>query len=418
VPPPAPRAELNSIPLDRVVAVVNDEAITGYDIDDSRRIALQSLKEAKVAPPAPDVLDKQVLDRLITERALLQYAKESGIRVDDTMIERTILRIAQDNKLTPDEFRKALEREKVPYAKYREDVRREVVMQRLREREVDNKLFVSDAEVDQYLATIAAQSGGENEYLLLHVLVRVPEQASPADIEGRRRRAEESLAQVRRGTDFGQVAASFSDAPDAVQGGSLGWRTPARLPSIFAEVVRGMQKGEVSGVLRSAAGFHVVKLMDTRNRNTPTVVDQTRARHILVKVNEIVAESEGKTRIERIRDRIAAGAKFEDQAKISSEDAASAKGGDLGWLSPGDTVPDFEQAMAKLKIGELSPAVRTNFGWHLIVVDERRQQDITVSRQRDQARAALRQRKSDEQFQEFVRQTRDRAFVEYKSDER
>jgi peptidyl-prolyl cis-trans isomerase SurA len=417
-PPPPLRNETPTIALDRVVAVVNDEALTSFEIDQSKRSTLQQMKEAKVQPPPADVLEKQVIERLITERALMQYAKESGVRVDDTTVERTILRVAQDNKLTPEEFRKVLERENIPYAKYREEVRKEVIIQRLREREVDNKVYVSDAEVDQYLATVAAQAGGETEYLLSHVLVRVPEQASPDQIDGRRRRAEQALADIKKGTEFSQVAASFSDAPDALQGGSLGWRTPARLPTIFGEVVRGMKNEDVSGVLRSAAGFHIVKLVDSRSRNAPTVIEQTRARHILIKVNEIVSETEGKTRIDRIRDRLLTGAKFEDQAKTLSEDASSAKGGDLGWLSPGDTVPDFEQAMAKLKLDEISPAVRSPFGWHLIQVQERRKQDITLERQRSQARLALQQRKSDEAFQEFVRQTRDRAFVEYKSEER
>jgi peptidyl-prolyl cis-trans isomerase SurA len=187
---------------------------------------------------------------------------------------------------------------------------------------------------------------------------------------------------------------------------------------VFADPVRGMKPGEVSGVLRSATGFHVVKLLETRSRNAPTVVEQTRARHILVKVSEIVSESEAKSRIDRVKDRIDTGAKFEDQARLNSEDASSAKGGDLGWLSPGDTVPDFEQAMNKLKIGENSAPVRSQFGWHLIQVNERRTQDITAERQRDQARIALRQRKSDEAFQEWLRQMRDRAYVEIRADER
>ena len=419
VPPPPPRTELPAVALDRVVAVVNDEALTQYEVNESKRVTVQQMKEAKVQPPAPDVLDKQVLERLITERALMQFAKESGVRVDDTMVERTILRVAQENKLSPEDFRKVLDRENIPYAKYREDVRKEVTLQRLREREVDSKIVVSDAEVDNYLATVAAQAGGESEYLLSHVLVRVQEQASPDQIDQRRRRAEDALTQIKSGADFTLVAASFSDAPDALQGGSLGWRTPARLPTIFADLVRGMKKDEVSGVLRSPAGFHILKLVDSRSRNSPTVVEQTRVRHILIKVNEIVSESEGKTRIDRARDRIVSGGvKFEDQAKAISEDASSAKGGDLGWISPGDTVPDFEQAMMKLKPGDLSQPVRTPFGWHLLQVQERRQQDVTQERQRDQARQALRQRKSDEQFQEFVRQTRDRAFIEVKADER
>jgi peptidyl-prolyl cis-trans isomerase SurA len=355
---------------------------------------------------------------LITQRALMQYAKETGVRVDDVQVERTIQRVAQENKMTPDEFRRALEREGMTYAKYREEIRGDILLQRLRDREVDSKVNVSDAEVDNFLATIAAQSGGESEYRLAHILVIVPEQSSPEQIEAKRRRADDALKQITGGTAFSQVAAGFSDAPDALKGGDLGWRAPARLPTVFSEPVRGMKAGEVSGVLRSSTGFHIVKLQEVRSRNTPTVVEQTHAKHILIKVNEITSESEGKTRIDRIRDRLDSGAKFEDQARLNSEDASSSKGGDLGWISPGDTVADFEQAMGKLKLGELSPAVRSPFGWHLIVVTERRTQDVTAERQREQARQALRQRKSEEGFQEWIRQLRDRAYVEIKVDDR
>jgi peptidyl-prolyl cis-trans isomerase SurA len=407
-----------TILLDRVVAIVNDEALTQHELNQQKRIVLTQMKSQNLAPPPPDVLDKQLLERLITERALLQYAKETGVRVDDTQVERTILRIAQENKLSAEEFRKVLEREGIPYAKYREDMRNEITIQRLREREVDAKINISDAEVDNFLATQNAQTGGDIEYRLAHVLVIVPEQASPEQIDAKRRRAEDALKQIQDGADFGQVAAGFSDAQDALQGGILGWRAPARLPTVFAEPVRGMKSGEVSGVLRSATGFHIVKLLETRSRNTPTVVEQTRARHVLVKVSEVVAESEAKARIDRVKDRIDTGAKFEDQARLNSEDASSAKGGDLGWLSPGDTVPDFEQAMNKLKIGEISGPVRSQFGWHVIQVTERRTQDITTERQRDQARMALRQRKSDEAFQDWLRQMRDRAYVEIMAAER
>jgi len=404
--------------IDRVVAVVNDEAVTQWDLSEQRRIVLQQMKSSNVTPPPPDVLDKQVLERLITERALLQHAKDNGIRVDDTTVERTIARVAEENKLTADEFRKVLERENIPYANYRDDIRRQLLIQRVRDREVDSKLTVSDAEVDNYLATVNAQAGGEGEYLLSHIYVTLPEQASPDQIEARRRRAEEALAQVKGGKPFAQVAASYSDAPDALQGGSLGWRTPARLPSVFAEYVRNMKKGDVSAVLRSPGGFHVVKLEDLRSRNAPTVVDQTHARHILIKVNEVTSEADAKARIDRLRERIAGGAKFEDLARVNSEDASSAKGGDLGWLSPGDTVPDFEHAMDKLKPDEVSPPVRTPFGWHIIQVLERRKQDVTDARRREQARLALRERKSDEQFSDFLRQLRDRTYVEYRLDER
>jgi peptidyl-prolyl cis-trans isomerase SurA len=415
---PALPSTAAEVPLDRVVAVVNDEAITQFDIDDSRTKTIRQLNEAKVPVPPKDVLDKQVLERLINERALMQFAKESGIKVDDTLVERTIARVIQDNKMTPDEFRKVLANEKISYAAYREDFRHQLMLQRLRTREVDKNVFVTEAEVDNYLATAATQAGGENEYRLSHVLIRVPEEASPDLIEQRRKRAEEALAQIKSGTDFGQIAASYSDADNALTGGDLGWRTTARLPQIFIEAAQKMKKGDVSAVIRSPAGFHIIKLVDQRNRNAPTVVQQTHARHILVRANENVSDAEAKAKIDRIRARIIGGAKFEDQAKVNSDDASSAKGGDLGWLSPGETVPDFEKAMDKLKIDEVSEPVRTPFGWHLIEVLARREQDVTKERQRAQARQAITQRKSEELFQEFIRQTRDRAYVEYKSDER
>ena len=413
----APRPR-NVVARDRVVAVVNDEALTQYDLNEQKRVILQQMKAQNVPPPSADVLDKQLLERLITERTLMQYAKETGVRVDDVQVERTILRIAQENKLSIDEFRRAVEREGVTYAKYREDIRSDITVQRLRDREVDSKITVTDAEVDNFLATTAAQSGGEIEYRIAHILVVVPEQASPEQILARQRRAQEALQQVKTGGDFAQVAAGYSDAPDALKGGDLGWRPPARLPTVFAEPVRSMKPGDVSNVLRSPTGFHIVKLIDTRSRNQPTVVEQTHARHILIKVSEITSEADGRNKIERIKDRLDTGAKFDEQAKLNSEDASASKGGDLGWISPGDTVPEFEQAMARLKIGEISPPVRTQFGWHLIEVLERRTQDVTAERQREQARAAMRQRKSEEAFQDWVRQLRDRAYVEVKVDER
>ena len=414
----ARKAPAREVPLDRVVAVVNDEAITQFELNEARRIVLQQLKQQNVQQPAADVLEKQVLERLITERALLQYAKDSGVKVDDTQVERTIQRIADDNKLTVDALRQALARDGVPYVKYREDVRNEIVLQRLREREVDSRITVSDAEVETYLATIKSQAGGDTEYRLAHILVLVPEQATAEQIDAKRRRAEEALKNIQTGADFGQVAAGFSDASDGLSGGNLGWRSGARLPTVFLETVRGMKVGDVSPVLRSAAGFHIVKLLDRRSQNEPAVVDQTHARHILIRVNEITSEADAKAKIERIKDRLDAGAKFEELAKLNSEDTSSAKGGDLGWISPGDTVAAFEEAMNKLPLNQVSAPVRTSFGWHLIEVLERRKQDITADRERMQAQLAIRQRKSDEAFQDWVRQTRDRAYVEMRLDER
>ncbi|HEY8622862.1 MAG TPA: peptidylprolyl isomerase [Casimicrobiaceae bacterium] len=415
---PSATTQNRVVNVDRVVAVINDEAITQYDLEDAKRIVLRQLKQQNVQPPAPDVLDKQVLERMLTERSLLQLAKESGVRVDDTQIERAILRIAQDNKLSAEDFRKALAKENISYPKYREDIRNELTVQRLREREVDSKITVSDAEVDQYLATLKAQNGGEAEYKLAHILVMVPEQASAEQIDAKKRRAEDALRALKSGADFAQVAAGFSDAGDALTGGNLGWRSGARLPTVFSHEVRAMKVGQISAITRSAAGFHIVKLLDKRSHNEPTVVDQTHARHILVRVNEIVSESDAKAKIDRLKERIDSGAKFEELAKLNSEDTTSAKGGDLGWLNPGDTVPEFDEAMKKLQPNQVSAPVRTPFGWHLIQVLERRRQDITGARERSEAQVAIRQRKADEAYQDWVRQVRDRAYVEIRLDDR
>lgn len=406
------------VTVDRVVAVVNDEALTQYEFDEARQGVLQQLKQQKVEAPAADVLDKQVLERMIIQRTLLQQAKEDGVRIDDTQVERAIARIAQENKLSSDDFRKVLARENIPYAKYREDIRNEMIVQRLREREVDSKIQVTDAEVDQYLATLKAQNAGETEYRLAHILVLVPEQASAEQIESRARRAAEALQSIKSGADFAQIAAGYSDASDALQGGNLGWRSGARLPTVFTDTVRDMNVGAVSGVLRSAAGFHIVKLLEKRSRDQAMVVDQTHARHILVRVNELTSEAEAKAKIERLKDRLDGGTPFADLAKLNSEDTTAAKGGDLGWLSPGDTVPEFEDAMKKLAPNQVSPPVRTTFGWHLIEVLERRKQDVTADRERAEAQLAIRQRKADEAFQDWVRQVRDKAFVEVRLDER
>jgi peptidyl-prolyl cis-trans isomerase SurA len=408
-PRPAP---VRSQPLDRVIAIVNDEAITQYELDDAKSVVIEQLKKQKVAQPPSDVLDKQILERLITERALLQFAKDSGIKVDDTAVERAIQRIAEDNKMTVDDMRKALARDNISYSRYREDIRSEITMQRVREREIDSHISVSDAEVDIYLATLKSQAGGEAEYRLAHILVAVPEQAGPEQIEVRRRRAEEALRNIKTGADFSQVAATFSDAQDALSGGNLGWRSGARIPTVFLETVRTMKVGEVSPVLRSAAGFHIIKLLEKRSRSDPAVVDQTHVRHILIRVNEITSEADAKAKIDRLKDRLDSGAKFDELAKLNSEDASSAKGGDLGWVNPGDTVPAFEDAMNKLAINQVSGPVRTPFGWHLIEVLERRKQDVTADRERAQAQLAIRQRKSDEAFDDWLRQTRDRAYVE------
>lgn len=405
------------VPLDRIVAVVNNDAITQLELDDQLRLATREL--ARQGTPLPDrgLLAKQLLERLITTRALVQYGRETGVRIDEAQVDRAVARVAQENRVSVSEFRAALAEEGIDFTRFREDVRSEIVVSRLREREVEGRVTVTDPEIDAYLRSQQA-SGRNDEFNLLHILVTVPEAAAPDQIQARRSRAEEALAKLTQGADFKQISATYSDAPNALQGGELGWRPVGRLPTIFAQAVTTMKVGDVSSVLRSPNGFHIVKLLEKRSNAKQIVVEQTRARHILVRINEIVSESEARRRLVDVKAKLDAGADFAELARSQSEDASSAKGGELGWVSPGDTVPEFEKAMDALKPGQVSDPVQSPFGWHLIQVMERRTEDLTKERERQMARQALRARKADEVFTDWVRQQRDRAFVEFRSDDR
>ena len=404
--------------LDRIVAVVNEDVITRRDLDDRMRVVSVQLREQGTPAPPTDVLEKQVLDRMIYTRVQLQFAKETGLRVDDGQLDSAIARIAENNKITPAKLRETLEKDGVSFAKFREDIRDEIVMSRLREREVDNKITVAESEIDNLLNALKSQDGKTEEFDLSHILVRVPEQASPEQLSDRRARAEKALAQIKAGTDFRQVAASFSDAPDAVQGGAMGWRELARLPSIFAETIKSMSPGEVSAILRSPNGMHIVRLNGRRGQNSPVIVSQTHPRHILIKTSEVVSEGDARERLVKLKERLDNKADFAELARLQSEDGSASRGGDLGWLSPGDTVPEFEKAMDALKVGEISGPVRSPFGWHIIQVIERRNEDMSKQRERLQARASLREQKADEAYQEWLRQLRDKAFVEFRLEEK
>ena len=404
--------------LDRIVAVVNEDVITRRDLDDRMRVVSVQLREQGTPAPPTDVLEKQVLDRMIYTRVQLQFAKETGLRVDDGQLDSAIARIAENNKITPAKLRETLEKDGVSFAKFREDIRDEIVMSRLREREVDNKITVAESEIDNLLNALRSQDGKTEEFDLSHILVRVPEQASPEQLSDRRARAEKALAQIKAGTDFRQVAASFSDAPDAVQGGAMGWRELARLPSIFAETIKSMSPGEVSAILRSPNGMHIVRLNGRRGQNAPVIVSQTHPRHILIKTSEVVSEGDARERLVKLKERLDNKADFAELARLQSEDGSASRGGDLGWLSPGDTVPEFEKAMDALKVGEISGPVRSPFGWHIIQVIERRNEDMSKQRERLQARASLREQKADEAYQEWLRQLRDKAFVEFRLEEK
>ena len=410
--------------VDAIVAVVNTDVITFKELDDRMRLVEQRLKRQNTQMPPREILQRQLLERMIVTRAQMQMAKETGIRVDDIMLDRAVSRIAEQNQLSLQTFRDSLERDGLSFARFREEVREEITLQRLREREVDNKLQISESEIDNYLAGSAGKTDvGQQELSIAQILVRVPENASAQQIAERRKRAETAIAQLKSGADFAKTAASFSDAGDALNGGDLGWRSTSRLPQLFVDAVEKISEGEIAPLVRSANGFHVLKLNGRRTASAVkggvgTMVQQTRARHILIKVNQIVSSAEARRKLVELRERLEnKAAKFEDLARLYSNDGSANKGGELGWIYPGDTVPEFERAMNALKPGEISQPIESPFGFHLIEVLERKTEEVSRERQRQMARQSLREQKLDEAYEDWLRQMRDRAYVEYRLDE-
>ena len=406
------------IPADRIVAVVNDEVITLHELDTRVSIAIDQLRKQKTPLPARDVLQKQVLERLVTDKVQLQRARDTGLRIDDGQLEQALQRIAAGNKMSLTQFRDALQKDGIPFVKFREDIREEMTIARLRDREVESKIAISEGEIDNYLSTEIAKGGSADEYEVAHILLRSPESASPEQIQSLKLKAEQVFDRLKRGEDFAQLAAAYSDAPDGMQGGNLGKRPLDRLPSIFSEAVSKLKAGEVAPLLRSANGFHIVKLISKTGGAITQPVQQTHVRHILIKVDEIVSETDARHKLEDLLERIKNGAKFADLAKLFSQDGSASKGGDLGWIYPGVTVPEFERAMDQLQPGEISKPVQTPFGFHLIEVLERKLEAASADKQRDIARNILRERKMDEAYQDWLRQERDSAYVELRLEER
>ena len=403
---------------DRIVAVVNDEIVTLRELEERIRIVTGQLRRQNVPLPPDDVLQTQVLERVIVDRAQVQFARENAIRIDDVQLDRAVARIAEENRMSAVQFRDVLEKDGIPFNRFREDIRTEILINRLRQSEVDGRVVISEGEIDNFLAQ-NKPSDTAQELNLGHILVRVPENASPEQIEARRKRAQEALAQIKGGADFAQVSVSFSEAPEALTGGALGFRAQEKLPQLFVDAIAGLPKGGVSEPVKSANGFHILKLIDQRGAGAAPVVKQTRVRHILIRPTELVSQDQARRRLVELRDRIVnKAATFEDLARQNSADGSKDKGGDLGVIYPGDTVPEFERAMDELKPGEISQPVQTQFGWHLIEVIERSSAELSVDRQRKAAREALRERKVDEAYQEWLRQLRDRTFVEYRLEDR
>jgi peptidyl-prolyl cis-trans isomerase SurA len=404
------------VAIDQIAVVVNDDVITSHELNSYlEKIKLQLKKQGTPLPAARE-LEKQVMERMIIDMLQLQFARESGVRVDDAQLDKALGRIAQQNNFASlAEFKVKLGKEGVDFKKFREEIRNEITFTRLREREVDSKVVVSDNEIENYLAQQSRQAGKNEEVELAHILVQVPEQASAEKIQISRQRADQAWSQLQGGAQFAQVAAGSSDAKDGLQGGNLGWRTVDRLPTIFQGALQHMQPGETSAVLRSPNAFHIIKLLNKRNTDTPVLITQTHARHILIKTSEFTSETEAKNRLAEIKRRIEGGADFAAQAKLYSEDGSAGQGGDLGWVSPGAFVAEFERAMNALKIGQMSNLVQTEFGWHLIQVIERRNADVSAEQKKQQASMAIRSFKSDEAYQEWLRQLRDRAFIDYRN---
>jgi peptidyl-prolyl cis-trans isomerase SurA len=403
--------------IGRIVAVVNNGVITDYELHNRVDQVLRQLASQNTPAPPRQVLEKQVLERMITEKALLQIAEETNVRVDGPQLDRAIANIAQRNNLEPEAFRKALEAEGTDFDSFRDQVRTEMIIARLRDREVESRIVVTDAEIDNYLANSARDASQQDEYKLGHIFILAPEAASPEQLAQLRGKAEKALAELKGGADFNQVSAAYSDAQNAIEGGSLGWRSAAQLPNLFIDAVKGLKIGDVSGAIRSPNGFHILKLLDKRGKDMKLIIRQTHARHILIKTNEVVSDADARNRLLQLKERIENGTPFEELAKLNSDDLSASKGGDLGWLNPGDTVPDFERAMDALKPGQVSDPVHTPFGWHLIQVLERRDQDVSQERKRLDARRAIRERKAEEAFDDWVRQARDSAYVEYRLEE-
>lgn len=414
------------VTADYIVAVVNDGVITYNELLIRIADVEARIRTSGGNPPPRSEMQKQLLERLILERAELQLASDDGIRVDDLALDRAIASIAESNKLTVNQLRDQVEKDGTPYSRFREEIRSQIIFNRLQTHEVDSKIKITDAEIDNLIEQEKNAAQAPEELELAQILIAVPENATPEQIAARRKKAEDVLNQLKAGADFSNVALSTSDGMDASKGGRLDWRAKNRLPQLFVDAVANLKQGEISGVVKSANGFHIIKVLGRRGGGTggiaalaQTSVVKTHARHIIIKVNQVVTAAEAKRKLIDLRTRLEnKAATFEDLAKLYSNDGSAAKGGDLGWLSQGDTVPEFEKAMDALKENEISEPIETQFGYHLIQVLERKKDDVSKEHQRAVARQVLQERKRDEAVEEWLRTIRDRAYVEYHLDEK
>ena len=412
----APQRTISDI--DRIVVVVNDDVITESELNQRLREIRKQLELENISAPPDTVLKKQLLERMVLERLQIQLAAQTGIRVSESDVDRAFETVAQRNNLGAEEFRKALTQRGMDITAYRNQLRDQVTIQQLLEREINNRISVTDSEVDNFLENPQSRADMDVTYQLSHILIGIPESASPEAIQAARKRAEDIHRQLSGGANFEQTAVSQSQGADALKGGNLGWKKAGELPELFLSALKNMSVGGISDILRSPNGFHILKLNNKRGDGQAEAVTQTHVRHILLKPSEILSPEDARNKLLGLRERIENGEDFAALARAHSEDAGSAvNGGDLGWANPGQMVPEFEKAMNALKPDQLSQPVKTPFGLHLIQVLGRRSHDVTQERVLAAARQQIHARKADERYEQWARQLRNEAFVEYLLDD-
>ncbi len=412
-PAPAQTSAAGLRPGDYIVSVVNSELVTAGEVQLRLARVQQDAARSNARLPPPDALRQQIVDALIDERVQITYAREVGVKVDDAEVDRALANVALQNQMTVAQMRERLRAEGMDYARFRSNLRDQIAVERVREREVLGRIQITDLEIDNALDRQRAAAGVSTQYNIAQILVTVPDATSEAELAQRRARAESALARVRAGEPFAQVAREVSEDGNRAGGGEIGMRPAERLPDVFVEVVRPLEQGAVSPtVLRTGAGFHVIKLIERRDAGGLTVA-QTRARHVLLRGTPQVSQEAALRRLATLRQQIEAGTiSFEQAAKDNSEDASASAGGDLGWASPGMFVPEFEQAMNPLPIGGISQPFVSRFGAHLLQVTERRTVALEPKQLREQVRNILREQRFEEAYNEWARELRARAYIE------
>ena len=408
-------AKTSVVPLDKIIAIVNDNIITQVELTERVQLISKQIKQQGGRLPSADTLQKQVLERLILEKLQLEMAVKTGIRINDEMVNRVIGNIARENRLSMSQFRGVLKKDGFKFSEFRENIRREVTISRLRKMRVENKVNISEQEIDNFLSQTLKGQSASDEYHLSQIMIAIPEAATPTQIDVAKEKAQKVFDELKKGADFSQKAIAVSNDELALKGGDLGWRKTAQLPTRYISIVPKMRKNDIKGPIRSSNGFHIIKLKNKRNQSKKHMVKQTMARHILIRPTQVLSQDDARSRLKGIRQRIINGDDFASLARASSDDkAAAAEGGSLGWVSPGMMVPAFEEEMNKLKPGEISKPFLTQFGWHIVQVMSRRKHDNTSQFQRSQAIKLIRKRKTEEAVQDWLRRLRAEAYVDYR----